>query len=98
MVSGQVAPVRLKLKLHRLKPDGIGHASFVRLKLKLHRLKPDGFRTLLLLFRGETLEIFSPTCDRMPLPIRVKHVKFKWSCYSIVTRYVLVVSVFNNSP
>ena len=40
---------RLKLKLHRLKPDGIfgGHpiearGLSVRLKLKLHRLKPDG--------------------------------------------------------
>jgi hypothetical protein len=33
----------LKLKLHRLKPDGIwGRKPFVRLKLKLHRLKPDG--------------------------------------------------------
>src|SRR5262252_3541972 len=44
MVSeAAVVLVRLKLKLHRLKPDGIKRSgwSFVRLNLKLHRLKPD---------------------------------------------------------
>jgi len=38
--------VRLKLNLHRLKPDGIqgNIASFLRSKLNLHRLKRDGIR------------------------------------------------------
>jgi hypothetical protein len=38
--------VRLKLNLHRLKPDGIqgNIASFLRSKLNLPRLKPDGIR------------------------------------------------------
>jgi hypothetical protein len=34
----------LKLKLHRLKPDGIRGTHPGRLKLNLHRLKPDGIR------------------------------------------------------
>ena len=38
--------VRLKLNLHRLKPDGIQEntASFLRSKLNLHRLKRNGIR------------------------------------------------------
>jgi hypothetical protein len=44
MVSGrECISVRLKLKLHRLKHDGIsGPGNLVRPKLTLHRLKPDG--------------------------------------------------------
>src|SRR5215475_5489335 len=44
MVSRRAAYfVRSKLKLHRLKPDGIQEsAHLVRSKLKPHRLKPDG--------------------------------------------------------
>jgi hypothetical protein len=74
-------PRQLMLKLHRLKPDGIWEgALLVRLKLKLHRLKPDGISwKYTSCFRAcserETLEIFSPTCDRMRVPIRVEHVK-----------------------